>query len=154
MSSPVNPQKQSTAFPPNFVHSLDASHMMLSALACQKHQITYASVHDSYWTHACDVDVMSKIIRDTFIRLHSEDIMGRLKSELEERYQQHRISAKIAIETPEDWEKVKQILALQGRKCTKALKSLKVWVPLTLDPLPPKGQFQIDCIRDSNYFFH
>ncbi|KAJ2386139.1 DNA-directed RNA polymerase, partial [Coemansia sp. RSA 2559] len=29
MPSPVNSQKQKTAFPPNFVHSLDASHMIL-----------------------------------------------------------------------------------------------------------------------------
>jgi len=30
----VNPAKQVTAFPPNFVHSLDATHMMLTALQC------------------------------------------------------------------------------------------------------------------------
>lgn len=32
---PVNSQKQASAFPPNFVHSLDATHMMLTALECQ-----------------------------------------------------------------------------------------------------------------------
>ncbi|KAJ2581683.1 DNA-directed RNA polymerase, partial [Coemansia sp. RSA 1836] len=32
MPSPVNSQKQKTAFPPNYVHSLDASHMTLSAI--------------------------------------------------------------------------------------------------------------------------
>lgn len=31
----VNPTKQATAFPPNFVHSLDATHMMLTALECR-----------------------------------------------------------------------------------------------------------------------
>jgi DNA-directed RNA polymerase, mitochondrial len=30
----VNPMKQVSAFPPNFVHSLDATHMMLTALQC------------------------------------------------------------------------------------------------------------------------
>jgi DNA-directed RNA polymerase len=30
----VNAVKQSSAFPPNFVHSLDATHMMLTALEC------------------------------------------------------------------------------------------------------------------------
>jgi hypothetical protein len=30
----VNPAKQVSAFPPNFVHSLDATHMMLTALQC------------------------------------------------------------------------------------------------------------------------
>jgi DNA-directed RNA polymerase len=31
----VSPQKQSTAFPPNFIHSLDATHMLLTALRCK-----------------------------------------------------------------------------------------------------------------------
>ena len=31
----VSPQKQSTAFPPNFIHSLDATHMLLTALQCK-----------------------------------------------------------------------------------------------------------------------
>lgn len=30
----VNSTKQASAFPPNFVHSLDATHMMLTALEC------------------------------------------------------------------------------------------------------------------------
>lgn len=30
----VNAVKQASAFPPNFVHSLDATHMMLTALEC------------------------------------------------------------------------------------------------------------------------
>ncbi|KAL3076620.1 hypothetical protein niasHS_011761 [Heterodera schachtii] len=47
------PHKQVNAFPPNFVHSLDSSHMMLTALHCYRHSITYASVHDCFWTHEC-----------------------------------------------------------------------------------------------------
>jgi DNA-directed RNA polymerase, mitochondrial len=33
--NPVNSQKQSSAFPPNFIHSLDATHMLLTALECR-----------------------------------------------------------------------------------------------------------------------
>jgi DNA-directed RNA polymerase len=32
---PVNTVKQASAFPPNFIHSLDATHMMLTALECR-----------------------------------------------------------------------------------------------------------------------
>lgn len=39
----VDPIKQSAAFPPNFVHSLDATHMMLTALECR---VSYLS-----WIH-------------------------------------------------------------------------------------------------------
>lgn len=31
----VDPRAQATAFPPNFIHSLDATHMMMTALACK-----------------------------------------------------------------------------------------------------------------------
>ena len=37
----VNSMKQATAFPPNFVHSLDATHMMLTALECRVSAIRY-----------------------------------------------------------------------------------------------------------------
>ena len=53
--------KQKGGFPPNFIHSLDSCHMMLTALYCQNHGLTFTSVHDSFWTHACDVDTMNKV---------------------------------------------------------------------------------------------
>lgn len=104
LPSEVDPRAQATAFPPNFIHSLDATHMMMTALACRvrslsslpslpsththlylrlsQGKIAFASVHDSYWTHACDVDEMSVILREAFIELHSQDILGRLRSEV------------------------------------------------------------------------
>ncbi|WFC99983.1 DNA-directed RNA polymerase [Malassezia yamatoensis] len=87
----VNPTKQSSAFPPNFIHSLDATHMILTALECQSAGLVFASVHDSYWTHACDIETMSDIIRDTFVRLHSQDILVRLRNEFLERYKGYKI---------------------------------------------------------------
>jgi DNA-directed RNA polymerase, mitochondrial len=60
---PVNKSKNTTAFPPNFVHSIDSTHMMLTAIDCKKNDITYAAVHDSYWTHAADIPRMNKILR-------------------------------------------------------------------------------------------
>lgn len=83
---PVNRRKQLQAFPPNFIHSLDASHMMLSALECDEKGLTFAAVHDSFWTHASDVDVMNRVLRDAFIRIHSEDVIKRLGAEFEARY--------------------------------------------------------------------
>lgn len=48
----------------------------------QSRDITFASVHDSYWTHAASVDEMSVVIRDTFIQLHSSDILTKLDDEV------------------------------------------------------------------------
>lgn len=35
-------RRQRTAFPPNFVHSLDGSHMMMTAVACQEAGMNFA----------------------------------------------------------------------------------------------------------------
>lgn len=32
---PIMKQRQRTAFPPNYIHSIDSSHMMLTASACR-----------------------------------------------------------------------------------------------------------------------
>jgi DNA-directed RNA polymerase, mitochondrial len=102
----VNSLKQASAFPPNFIHSLDATHMMLSALECrvcffvssyflardvdaypfQTQGLTFASVHDSYWTHASTIDKMSEIIRETFIALHSANVLVNLREEVSQAY--------------------------------------------------------------------
>ncbi|KAG6193783.1 hypothetical protein E4U27_003807 [Claviceps purpurea] len=85
-TDPVNRRKQLQGFPPNFIHSLDASHMLLSALDCDKKNLVFAAVHDSFWTHAADVDTMNGILREAFIRIHEEDVIGRLAQEIEARH--------------------------------------------------------------------
>ena len=83
---PVSKRKQLQAFAPNFIHSLDATHMLLSALKCKEQGMTFASIHDSFWTHACDVGRLSTSLRDAFVEMHSENIVGRLREEFQTRY--------------------------------------------------------------------
>lgn len=82
----VSRRKQLQGFPPNFIHSLDATHMLLSALKCDEIGLTFAAVHDSFWTHASDVAVMNRVLRDAFVKMHGEDIVGRLAAEFAARY--------------------------------------------------------------------
>ena len=35
-ASPIQRVRQRSAFPPNFIHSIDSSHMMMTAIACHK----------------------------------------------------------------------------------------------------------------------
>lgn len=56
-----NVLKQKNAFPPNFIHSLDSSHMMLTSLHCERKGLTFISVHDCFWTHACTVPDLNKV---------------------------------------------------------------------------------------------
>ncbi|KAL7270076.1 DNA-directed RNA polymerase [Rhizina undulata] len=95
----VNSRKQMTAFPPNFIHSLDATHMLMSAMKCQEHNLMFASVHDSFWTHPSDVDTLNRILRDAFINLHSEDVMAKLLAEFETRYKGYKYLAKVNEDT-------------------------------------------------------
>ncbi|XP_073003649.1 DNA-directed RNA polymerase 1, mitochondrial-like [Typha latifolia] len=71
-------KRQRTAFPPNFVHSLDGSHMMMTAVTCKREGLNFAGVHDSYWTHACDVDQMNRILREKFVELYETPILENL----------------------------------------------------------------------------
>jgi DNA-directed RNA polymerase len=80
--SEVASGKQASAMPPNFIHSLDATHMLMCAARCRDDGVTFASVHDSYWSHASSIDQLSSNIRETFIELHSRDIIGDLRKEV------------------------------------------------------------------------
>ncbi|KAK1142727.1 DNA-directed RNA polymerase [Aspergillus melleus] len=93
--STVSKRKQLQAFPPNFIHSLDATHMIMSATACYRSGLTFSAVHDSFWTHACDVDHMNEILREAFVRMHSDDVVKRLAAEFEVRYGQNMFLAKV-----------------------------------------------------------
>ncbi|XP_062229432.1 DNA-directed RNA polymerase 3, chloroplastic-like [Phragmites australis] len=76
-------QRQKAAFPPNFVHSLDSSHMMMTAIACKEADLHFAGVHDSFWVHACDVDQMNQILREQFVELYSMPILENLLGEFQ-----------------------------------------------------------------------
>jgi DNA-directed RNA polymerase len=81
---PVLVQRQRSAFPPNFVHSLDSSHMMMTALACKDAGLLFAGVHDSYWTHAGDVEKMNHLLREKFVELYNKPILENLLSDFQE----------------------------------------------------------------------
>ncbi|PNY08812.1 DNA-directed RNA polymerase 1B mitochondrial-like [Trifolium pratense] len=106
-------KRQRTAFPPNFVHSLDGCHMMMTAVACKKAGMSFAGVHDSYWTHACDVDEMNKILREKFVELYQAPILENLLEYFE-----------------------------------------KTFPELKFPPVPERGEFDLQEVLKSPYFFN
>ncbi|XP_075209768.1 mitochondrial RNA polymerase [Lycorma delicatula] len=125
-----NVMKQKNAFPPNFIHSLDSSHMMLTSLHCEQKGITFVSVHDCFWTHPCTVHIMNKICREQFVALHSQPILENLSSFLIQMYSYKNI----------DMEKDK-------------MRSAKIRLNSILKKVPPKGKFELENVLDSIYFF-
>ncbi|PJF17057.1 DNA-directed RNA polymerase, partial [Paramicrosporidium saccamoebae] len=102
-------------------------------------QITFASVHDCFWTHASTVDQMNTILREEFVKLHSQPILANLRDELVERYRKYVI--------PEGLTK--------GRGPTGDIRHIQVstWRPINIPPIPPKGDFDIRQVLQSDYFF-
>jgi DNA-directed RNA polymerase len=80
--------KQVNGAAPNFIHSIDASHMLMTARACAAKRIAFAAVHDSYWTHAADIDRMAAIARRQFILLHEADPLAALREEWQKKHPQ------------------------------------------------------------------
>lgn len=39
-----------------------------------------AGVHDSFWTHACDVEIMNRILRENFVELYDMPILENVSS--------------------------------------------------------------------------
>ncbi|XP_031771738.1 DNA-directed RNA polymerase, mitochondrial [Apis florea] len=121
--------KQRNAFAPNFIHSLDSTHMMLTSLHCNSENITFVSVHDCFWTHPCTVDAMNKICREQFVALHSNPILEDLSKFFIKRY--------LPI-----YEKLKY----KNNDIEKIHKHLT--------DVPSKGTFNIHNVLSSTYFFN
>ena len=65
--------KQKQGGPPNFVHSQDATHMLMTVLAAHKRGVTsFAMIHDDFGTHASDVDALHVAIRESFVKLYTK----------------------------------------------------------------------------------
>lgn len=77
-------KKQVQAFSPNFVHSLDAAALTGTVAQGAAQGLThFAVVHDSYGTHACDVETLQNCIRNVFVRMYSGNVLADLKSQLD-----------------------------------------------------------------------
>lgn len=77
-SDRINKSKQRSAVAPNVIHSMDAAHMMLTALQAQSEGITdFSFIHDSFATHAADTDRFFLIIREAFASMYENyDVFG------------------------------------------------------------------------------
>ena len=72
----IDRKAQMSAMTPQFVHSFDAAHMMLTINALRKQKLQhFAVVHDSYAVHACDVDKLNKSLRETFVSIYQRNVL-------------------------------------------------------------------------------
>lgn len=140
----INTMKNKNGFAPNFVHSLDSSHMMLTSLKLWSQGITFASVHDCFWTHASDVESMNRACRDQFIALHSSPILEKLSDHFLEKY----------LEVPEKpmptGKKLKEETLAKRMEATETERRKR---EMLFKSLPKKGELDLGVINGSTYFF-
>lgn len=63
--------KTANAVAPNFVHSLDASHLSRVVNRAADEGIVIAAIHDDYGTHAADTETLHRIIREEFVAMYT-----------------------------------------------------------------------------------
>lgn len=69
----LDPRRQASGAAPNFVHSMDASHLLLTINQAADEGInTFAVIHDSYGTYAADTDALHRHIRQAFVGLYAD----------------------------------------------------------------------------------
>lgn len=83
----INGRKQRASVAPNFIHSMDAAHLMKTVNACAENGInSLAVVHDSFGTHACDVTAMNYLLRREFVEMYSADLLKEFRDEIAEQH--------------------------------------------------------------------
>lgn len=86
----LSPTKMASSTPPSFIHSLDAAHMVMSIdRAASEGMSAFAVVHDSFATHAADMDDFGRCIREAFHSMYAEtnpllNLRDQLQAGLEE----------------------------------------------------------------------
>jgi DNA-directed RNA polymerase len=80
----IDPRQVNLAISPNYIHSLDASHMWCTIKRMIDVDITSVSmVHDSYGCHAPYVSLMREFTKEEFHTMHKQPLLAMLKAELE-----------------------------------------------------------------------
>lgn len=61
------------AISPNFIHSCDAAHLMLTVCACVDEGVTdFALIHDSFGTVPADTETLFRVVRETMVDMYSQ----------------------------------------------------------------------------------
>lgn len=77
-------RSQSQGIAPNYVHSCDAGHMMLTIVRAKQQDIdNFAMIHDSFGTTAGDVENLYHVVRESFVEMYSEiDVLESFRDEI------------------------------------------------------------------------
>jgi len=72
----IDKRRMQTSIAPNFVHSLDTTHLQLCICSANDYLIQdFCTVHDSFATHAGNCELLHMAIRESFVNLHAGNVL-------------------------------------------------------------------------------
>ncbi len=79
----LDKRRMQNAISPNVVHSLDATHLMMSVCYAADNGIdSFAMIHDSFGTHAADSNMLAACLRKAFVDMYEgADVLEDLRSQ-------------------------------------------------------------------------
>lgn len=79
-------RRQTSGVSPNFVHSLDSSHLMATVnLSAHNGVVAFAMVHDSFGTHAANTEVLGACLRHAFVEMYQVDVLAEFRQSIAEK---------------------------------------------------------------------
>jgi DNA-directed RNA polymerase len=70
----IDKHKQANGIAPNFIHSMDASHLMLTVNACALAGIRhFSTIHDSYGCPIAQTETMYRCVRQAFVDMYTDN---------------------------------------------------------------------------------
>lgn len=80
----IDSRKQANAIAPNFIHSMDASHLQLTVCTASDKGINhFAMIHDSYGTTVAHAGQLFSIVRECFVQMYTEhDVLKEFAEEM------------------------------------------------------------------------
>jgi len=80
----LHKKRQRSGMAPNFVHSMDGNLLREYVRLAKEHGIVaHSLIHDSFGTHAGDVELMQQLIRRAFVEMYRDDVTTPLMDWLE-----------------------------------------------------------------------
>lgn len=81
--STLSRRRQASGIAPNFVHSLDASHLLSTVnLATENGIHHFAMIHDSFGTHAAKTSLLNAVLRESFVAQYSQPVLETFRDEI------------------------------------------------------------------------
>jgi DNA-directed RNA polymerase len=80
----LNDRKQMLAAAPNLIHAFDASHQTktVNAMVAETERVSFSMIHDSYGTHAAEMDRLGRVLREQFVGIYRTNWLERIEAEV------------------------------------------------------------------------